>query len=128
MCHRAFAAPIFRRSDWHSYASVNARFADAIADEITTTQPIVLVQDYHFALVPRLLRERCPDAIIVTFWHIPWPDVDQLTLCPYALEIVRGLLGSNIIGFQTTHHCEKFLDSVERLQQWTVDRQRTLVL
>ena len=127
LCHRAFAAPIFRRSDWNSYASVNARFADAIADEITTTQPIVLVQDYHFALVPRLLRERCPDAIIVTFWHIPWPDADQLTLCPYALEIVRGLLASNIVGFQTTHHCEKFFDSVERLQQWTVDRQRTVV-
>jgi len=127
LCHRAFAAPIFRRSDWNSYAAVNARFADAIVDEITTPQPIVLVQDYHFALVPRLLRERCADAIIVTFWHIPWPDVDQLMLCPYALEIVRGLLASNIIGFQTTHHCEKFFDSVERLQRWTIDRQRTLV-
>jgi trehalose 6-phosphate synthase len=127
LCHRAFAAPIFRRSDWNAYSVVNARFADAIAEEITAPQPVVLVQDYHFALLPRLLRERCPDAIIVTFWHIPWPGVDQLMLCPYALEIVRGLLASSIIGFQTTYHCENFFDGVERLEQWTVDRQRTTV-
>jgi trehalose 6-phosphate synthase len=127
LCHRAFAAPIFRRSDWRSYASVNARFADAVAAEITTTQPTILVQDYHFALVPQLLRERCPDAIVVTFWHIPWPDADQLTLCPYAPELMRGLLASNIIGFQTTDHCEKFFDSVERCREWTVDRQCAVV-
>ena len=124
LCHRAFSAPIFRRRDWIAYKTVNARFADAIAGEVRTAQPVVLVQDYHLALVPRLLRDRCPGAIIVAFWHIPWPNVEQFALCPYWRELVSGLLGSDIVGFQTPVHCEKFVDTVDNLHEWEIDHRR----
>jgi trehalose 6-phosphate synthase len=124
LCHRAFSAPIFRRSDWIAYRTVNERFTEAIVEEARTAQPIVLVQDYHFALLPRLLRERCSDAIIVAFWHIPWPDPEQCALCPYWRELVSGLLGSDIVGFQTPAHCEKFVDTVDTLHEWAIDRRR----
>jgi trehalose 6-phosphate synthase len=115
LCHMAFAAPIFRRSDWAAYERVNRRFADAIAEEIRTPRPIVLVQDYHFALVPQFLRQRRPDAITVTFWHIPWPTPKQFSVCPYACQILNGLLGSNVLGFQTRTHRDCFLGAVEAL-------------
>ena len=124
LCHRAFSAPIFRRRDWIAYKTVNARFADAIAGEVRTAHPVVLVQDYHLALVPRLLRDRCPGAIIVAFWHIPWPNVEQFALCPYWRELVGGLLGGDIVGFQTPAHCEKFVDTVDNLHEWEIDCRR----
>jgi len=128
LCHRAFSAPIFRRPDWTAYERVNRRFADAVAAEIQTEQPLVLVQDYHLALVPRVLRAQCPGAVIVSFWHIPWPAADQLALCPYGRDLLQGLLGSDILGFQTPVHCENFLDSLDMLEDLAVDRQRQMVL
>jgi len=127
LCHLAFSSPIFRRSDWSEYQRVNRRFADVVAAEIHTKQPIVLVQDYHFALVPRLLRRRRPDAIVVTFWHIPWPNADQFSVCPYGRELVDGLLGSNILGFQTAAHCRNFLNSVEATSNRSIDRESNAV-
>jgi trehalose 6-phosphate synthase len=112
LCHMAFAAPVFRRSDWHEYERVNRRFADAVASEIRSVSPIVLVQDYHFALVPQMLRARRPDVITVAFWHIPWPSPEQFAVCPYSEQILDGLLGSSILGFQTPQHCRRFLGSV----------------
>lgn len=114
LCHLAFASPVFRRSDWMQYERVNQRFADAVASEITSSRPIILVQDYHFALVPRLLRERCPGATTLMFWHIPWPHADQFALCPYAKEIVEGLLASDVLAFQTANHCRNFLETRDR--------------
>jgi trehalose 6-phosphate synthase len=127
LCHVAFAAPVFRRSDWIAYERVNRRFADAVAAEIRTDQPIVLIQDYHFALVPGLLRQRCPDAITVAFWHIPWPAAEQFSRCPYGREIVNGLLGSDILGFQTAAHCRNFLNCADEDNRRGIDRQRNLV-
>ena len=127
LCHRAFSAPIFRRSDWIAYQTVNERFADAIVGEARTTQPVVLVQDYHLALLPRLLRDRCPDAIIVAFWHISWPSLEQFALCPYSRVLVNGLLGSDIVGFQTPAHCEKFIETVDNLKEWEIDRRRNVI-
>jgi trehalose 6-phosphate synthase len=78
LCHLAFEPPRFTRSDWRHYQDVNARFADAVAAEVRTTRPLVFIQDYHFALLPALVRQRVPGAAIVSFWHIPWPQPARL--------------------------------------------------
>jgi trehalose-6-phosphate synthase len=123
LCHLAHAHPIFRRSDWLQYQRVNQRFADAVIAEAGCEDPIVLVQDYHFALVPKMLRRRCPRATILTFWHIPWPNTERFSICPYEDEILEGLLGSSIIGFQTPQYCHNFLESVDRALEVRIGRQ-----
>jgi trehalose 6-phosphate synthase len=102
---------------------VNARFADAVVKEANSDDPVVLVQDYHFALLPRMIRDRLPKAIIITFWHIPWPNPESFAICPWRAELLDGLLGSDILGFHTQFHCNNFLDTVDRLVEARVDRE-----
>ncbi len=123
LCHIAHVRPTFRTSDWDHYRRVNAKFARAVVDEATTESPVVLVQDYHFALLPRMIRERLPTATIITFWHIPWPNPESFTICPWRIELLDGLLGSSILGFHTQFHCNNFLDTVDRLLEARVDRE-----
>ena len=121
LCHLAHARPVFRRADWELYQRVNARFADAVAAEADCDDPLVLVQDYHLALAPKLVRERLPRATILTFWHIPWPNAERLAICPYHDALLDGLLGSCIVGFQTPRHCRNFCDSVNRHLEARID-------
>jgi len=123
LCHIAHTRPIFRTSDWNAYVAVNRRFADAVVREAKTADPIVLVQDYHFALLPRMIRERLPDATVITFWHIPWPNAEAIGICPWREEIIDGLLGSSILGFHTQFHCNNFLDTVDRYVEARIDRE-----
>lgn len=122
LCHNAHVRPVFRSSDWKQYASINERFADAVREEAKTDNPVVLVQDYHFALLPKLIKERLPNATIITFWHIPWPNAEGYGICPWSADILEGLLGSDILGFHTRVHCNNFLDSVDRLLEARLDR------
>ena len=64
-----------------------------------TEKPVVLVQDYHFALLPRMIKEQRPDARVAIFWHIPWPNPEAFGICPWQRELVDGLLGADLIGF-----------------------------
>jgi trehalose 6-phosphate synthase len=123
LCHIAHARPIFRASDWRIYTEVNRKFAQALFEEAKKDDPIVLVQDYHLALLPRMLGERLPNATIITFWHIPWPNPETLSICPWRAELLKGLLGSNILGFHTQFHCNNFLDTVDRVLEARVDRE-----
>jgi trehalose 6-phosphate synthase len=123
LCHIAHVRPTFRSSDWNHYGKVNAKFAAAVAAESKTPDPIVLVQDYHFALLPQMIRERLPAATIITFWHIPWPNPEAFAICPWRDELLQGLLGSSILGFHTQFHCNNFLDTVDRLLEARVDRE-----
>jgi len=123
LCHIAHTRPTFRTPDWRHYETVNRRFADVVEQEARTASPLVLVQDYHFALLPRLIRERLPEATIVTFWHIPWPNPEAFGICPWREEILEGLLGSSILGFHTQFHCNNFFDSVDRYLEARVDRE-----
>jgi alpha,alpha-trehalose-phosphate synthase [UDP-forming] len=114
LCHVAHVRPVFRESDWQHYRAVNQRFADAVVAEARTSDPVILVQDYHFALLPAMVRAKLPNATIITFWHIPWPNPESFGICPWRKEIVEGLLGSTILGFHTPYHCKNFIETVDR--------------
>lgn len=123
LCHIAHVRPTFRASDWEQYEAVNRKFAQAVVDEAGTDSPIVLVQDYHLALLPRMIRDRLPNATIITFWHIPWPNPESFAICPWRAQLLDGMLGSSILGFHTQFHCNNFLDTVDRLMEARVDRE-----
>src|SRR6185312_14359705 len=127
LCHIAFVRPAFRDSDWAFYEQINARFAEAVAREAQTPDPIVLVQDYHFALAPRMIRELLPKATIITFWHIPWPNAETFGICPWKERILEGLLGSSVIGFHTQFHCNNFLETIDRFIESRIDREHGTV-
>ncbi|MDD4287913.1 MAG: trehalose-6-phosphate synthase [Candidatus Peribacteraceae bacterium] len=127
LCHIAHVRPIFRSSDWEAYQKVNEKFARAVVEEAKTKDPVILIQDYHFALLPRLLRQRLPKATIIMFWHIPWPNPEAFGICPWTKEILAGLLGSSILGFHTRFHCNNFLDTVERFLECRIDREHSTV-
>jgi len=127
LCHIAFTRPIFRAADWECYQAVNRKFAEVVLQEAKTERPVILVQDYHFALLPRLIREKLPEAVIITFWHIPWPNAEIFGVCPWREEILDGLLGSSILGFHIQLHCNNFLDSVDRFLESRIDREDSSV-
>ena len=123
LCHIAHTRPIFRPQDWNDYQKVNGRFADAVLKEMESTEsPILLAQDYHFALLPRMVKEARPDARVAIFWHIPWPNPEVFGICPWQRELVDGLLGADLIGFHIQSHCNNFLETVDRaveaLTEW----------
>ena len=127
LCHIAFVRPVFREQDWAQYVRVNQKFADAVAVEAQTDDPIVLVQDYHFALAPRMIRKLLPKATIITFWHIPWPNSETFGICPWRADIFDGLLGSTILGFHTQFHCNNFLEGADRFIESRIDRELSSV-
>lgn len=134
LCHITHTRPIFRLEDWMSYQRVNKKFAETVLDEIKDdTEPLVLIQDYHFALLPFLIKSKRPDARIAIFWHIPWPNPEVFGICPWKQEILVGLLGADLIGFHIQFHCNNFLESVDRFleskinwEHFTVERQGKL--
>ncbi len=113
LCHIAHTRPIFRLGDWTRYQEVNLRFAKALDDEIEDGT-YVFIQDYHFSILPRLIKERHPGAKIALFWHIPWPNPEAFGICPWKREILHGMLGADLIGFHTQYHCNNFLETVDR--------------
>jgi trehalose 6-phosphate synthase len=123
LCHIAHVRPTFRTADWEQYVNVNRLFARAVVQESKSDDPIVLVQDYHFALLPRMIQEELSAATIITFWHIPWPNPEAFGICPWREELLDGLLGSSILGFHTQFHCNNFVDTVDRLLEARVDRE-----
>lgn len=127
LCHRAFVKPVFRASDLDAYWVANSRFADAVAEEATADNPVVLVQDYHFALAPAMIREQLPGSTISTFWHVPWPDPQTFAWCPWRSQLLDGMLGSCIIGFQTEQDRDNFARCVATTLKVPVDRERMTV-
>ncbi len=127
LCHIAHVRPTFRASDWAQYVAVNRKFAAAVVSEAKTEEPIVLVQDYHFALLPKMIRDALPQATVITFWHIPWPNPESFSICPWGEEILQGLLGSSILGFHTQFHCNNFVDTVDTRIEARVDREALTV-
>ena len=128
LCHVAHTRPLFRTSDWNHYREVNRKFADAVCAEAEIEDPIVLIQDYHLALAPRMIRQKLPRATVIGFWHIPWPNAERFGICPWREEILDGMLGASMLGFHTQAHCNNFMDSVDRYLESRIDRERHAVV
>lgn len=124
LCHIAFTQPTFRQADWEIYRRVNEKFADAVLDEMNSDTGFVFIQDYHFALLPRILKKRRPELVVAQFWHIPWPNREAFRICPWGEEILDGLLGNDLLGFHIRNHCQNFLETVDRGIEAKVDYER----
>jgi trehalose 6-phosphate synthase len=122
LCHIAHTRPIFRASDWNCYKSVNSKFAEVLIEEMRgMNHPVVFVQDYHFALLPQIIKLARPDARVAIFWHIPWPNAETFGICPWQAELMQGLLGADVIGFHLQAHCNNFLQTVDRVLEARTD-------
>jgi trehalose 6-phosphate synthase len=128
LCHIAHTRPVFRKADWACYQAVNRKFASAVLEEMASTEvPFLLVQDYHLALLPRLVKEGRPDARVAIFWHIPWPNPQAFGICPWGRDLLDGLLGADLIGLQTQSHCDYFLESINDNLESHIDREHFAV-
>ncbi|HME00596.1 MAG TPA: trehalose-6-phosphate synthase [Terriglobia bacterium] len=128
LCHIAHIRPTFRAEDWARYQEVNLKFAEAVLCEMEgTSEPALLVQDYHFALLPRLVKEKRPDARVAIFWHIPWPNPEAFGICPWQRELLDGLLGADLIGFHIQAHCTNFLETIDRALECRIEWERFAV-
>jgi len=122
LCHIVHTRPVFRPDDWTYYAEVNRTFAETVLDEIRDAEaPLVLIQDYHFALLPALIKTARPDARVAIFWHIPWPNPEAFGICPWQRELLLGMLGADLIGFHTQYYCNNFLETVDRTLETRID-------
>jgi len=128
LCHIAYTRPIFRLPDWEYYKKVNHLFGEAILEEIGNKRPLIFIQDYHFTLLPRIIKEKRPDALTVQFWHIPWPNPEAFRICPWKKELLEGLLGNDLLGFHIRYHCNNFIDTVDRELEARPDRERSSIV
>ena len=128
LCHNTHTRPIFKESDWLMYKEVNQKFADTVLNELPASSPFIFIQDYHFTLLPKMIKDKRPDAKVALFWHIPWPTPEAFMICPYQNEILEGMLGSDLIGFHVQNHCNNFLDTVNRLLESRVDTEKFSVV
>src|SRR3989338_2397388 len=124
LCHITHTRPIFRETDWQMYKKVNLKFAESVLEELPARSPFVFIQDYHFTLLPKMIKEKRPDATIALFWHIPWPNPEVFAICPYQQEILDGMLSCDLIGFHVQYHCNNFLDTTNRLTECRIDTEK----
>ena len=129
LCHVAYTPPIFDQDDWDVYRRVNNIFAEAVLNEIGDRKAFVFIQDYHLALMARMIKEKNPNVITALFWHIPWPNPEVFRICPWAEELLDGMLGNDLLGFHIAYHCHNFLETVNRMleskidyETWSIDR------
>ncbi|MBN2542392.1 trehalose-6-phosphate synthase [bacterium] len=136
LCHVVFTKPVFKPQYWKKYKEVNKLYAKATLEEIGDEKVFIWVQDYHFPLLPKLIRDARPNALITQFWHIPWSLPGIFRICPYKKEILEGMLANDLLGFHLPSYCNNFLRTIEReleskcdFDQMTVDYkgQRTWV-
>jgi trehalose 6-phosphate synthase len=115
LCHMTFTRPRFDANHWRMYRRVNQKFADAVLEEVGNEPAVVFIQDYHFALLPRMLRNANPNLVIAQFWHIPWPNQETFGTCPWQEEILDGLLGNDLLGFHLQQHCQNFVNAAKSI-------------
>ena len=132
LCHLFVSMVDIRRSDWESYEHANRLFAAAVVQEAERVggAPMVWLHDYHFALASEYIRERAPAALIHQFWHIPFPPPDVFGILPLGVQdtLLRGLLGNDLIEFQTSGFTNNFMECVARaLPAASLDRDENLI-
>jgi len=128
LCHITHTRPTFRESDWQAYKKVNQKFAESILEELPSKNPFIFIQDYHFTLLPQMIKAKRPDATIALFWHIPWPNPEVFSICPYQTEILDGMLSCDLIGFHAQYHCNNFIDTANRLLECRVDTEKFSII
>lgn len=113
LCLNTHTRPIFREEDWIEYKCVNGKFAKVLLAEIKNVQrPIIIINEYHFAFLPKIIKASRPDARIGIFWHTPWPSAEAFSICPQRKQILEGMLGADVIGFHTQQYCNNFIDTI----------------
>jgi len=127
LCHQVYTRPSFDPAHWEAYREVNELFAAAVLEEARGGPAMVFVQDYHFALLPAILKRERPDLVVAQFWHIPWPHPETFRVCPWAKEILNGMLGNDLMSFHIQYHCNNFLETVDRTVECRIDRERFAV-
>lgn len=127
LCNMAYVKPRFRASDWDMYQKVNRKFADAVLAEAKSDTPIIFIQDYHFALLPQMIRARLPNALIICFWHVPWPNSETFGILPWRREFLDGMIAADIIGFHTQFLCNNFIDCVDTYVEALIDREHDTI-
>lgn len=124
LCHQVYCRPTFDPKHWEAYREVNELFAQAVLEEAQGGPALVFVQDYHFALLPRMLKQARPDLVVAQFWHIPWPNPETFRVCPWGKELLDGMLGNDLMSFHIQYHCNNFLETVDRAVECRIDRER----
>jgi alpha,alpha-trehalose-phosphate synthase [UDP-forming] len=124
LCHTAFTRPVFDPRHWPVYREVNDLFARATLEEAGDEPTFVFVQDYHYGLLPRMLKAANANLVVAQFWHIPWPGPKAFETFPWKEELLDGLLGNDLLGFHLRSHCLYFLETVERTLEAKVDYER----
>lgn len=124
--HDVIVSPEFHRVWWDAYRQVNRRFAEAVA-EVADDEAVVFIQDYQLQLVPQLLREMRPDLKIGFFLHIPFPPIELFAQLPWRRQILEGLLGADLIGFQRDGAVDNLVALADRFTDASiVDEHRLL--
>jgi alpha,alpha-trehalose-phosphate synthase [UDP-forming] len=124
LCHIVYIRPVFEEADWNTYKKVNEIFARNVLNEVGDRKAFVFIQDYHLTLLSRLIKEKNPNIITAQFWHIPWPHREAFRVCPWQEEVLKGLLGNDLLGFHIRYHCNNFMDTVDRAIEAKVDWER----
>jgi len=128
LCHAVFHRPRFHARYWASYQDANRIFARAILEEANGDPALVFIQDYHLALLPRMLKRANPRLTVAQFWHIPWPNRETFRAFPWKDELLDGMLGNDLLGFHLQYHCNNFLETVERSIEARVDNDHGAVI
>ncbi len=115
LCHATFKRPEFNHHDWEIYKAVNRKFAEEVMRQVGNRKAVIWIQDYHFCLLSKYLREMGGSRIFIAqFWHIPWPNHEIFRICPQKIELLEGLLSNDLLGFNIQYHCNNFFDVVNR--------------
>jgi trehalose-6-phosphate synthase len=128
LCHITYTRPVFKEKDWLMYKQANQKFADSVLEELPKKNPFVFIQDYHFTLIAGMIKKERPDATCVLFWHIPWPNAEVFSTCPYHKEILNGMLSYDLIGFHIQAFCNNFFETANRLVESRIDTEKFSVV
>lgn len=126
LCHITLDRVYFRKKFWEDYKKANKAFSDAVLEEADSNS-IIWIHDYHLCLVPGILRNERPELTIAHFWHIPWPDWSVFRICPQTKEIIEGLLGNDLIGFQIPLFVKNFMDCASECLDADIDYSRATI-
>lgn len=122
LCHNVHVRPVFKKEDWIEYKKVNEKFAESVLSQIENQKnPIIWIQDFQLSLVPKMIKEKRPDIMVGIFWHIPWPNSEAFSICPWKKDILDGILGADLIGFHIQLYCNNFVDTVSRELESRID-------